>query len=56
MKIDTILERTLILFLNAGFSKTNTDEISEFAGVSKRTLYKYFITKEKLIDAVISKL
>lgn len=55
MKLDKIVERTILLFLKSGFSRTNTDEISEHAGVSKRTLYKYFETKDKLINAVIEK-
>ncbi|PJZ69717.1 AcrR family transcriptional regulator [Leptospira perolatii] len=52
--IERILERTLLLFLSSGFSKTNTDDISSHIGISKRTLYRYFETKEKLIDAVFS--
>ncbi len=50
--IDRILERTFLLFLSSGFAKTNTDQIAKHVGISKRTLYKYYDTKDKLIDSV----
>ncbi|TGL81457.1 TetR/AcrR family transcriptional regulator [Leptospira yasudae] len=50
--IERILERTTRLFLSAGFAKTNTDEIAKHIGISKRTLYRYYDAKEKLINAV----
>ncbi|MEI7013997.1 TetR/AcrR family transcriptional regulator [Leptospira licerasiae] len=50
--IDRILERTFLLFLSSGFAKTNTDQIAKHIGISKRTLYKYYDTKDKLIDSV----
>ena len=40
-------------FLRFGFSRVTTDEISEDAGVSKKTLYRYFPTKEDLLRAVM---
>ncbi|WP_411823135.1 TetR/AcrR family transcriptional regulator [Leptospira sp. 'Mane'] len=48
-----ILENTLLLFLSKGFNKVNTDEIASSAGISKRTLYRYYSSKEKLITDVI---
>lgn len=48
-----ILDRTLILFLSRGFHRVNTDEIAQSVGISKRTLYRYYSSKEKLISAVI---
>ncbi|TGL33879.1 TetR/AcrR family transcriptional regulator [Leptospira koniambonensis] len=50
--IERILERTFLLFLSSGFAKTNTDQIAKHIGISKRTLYKYYDTKDKLIDSV----
>ncbi|TGL93158.1 TetR/AcrR family transcriptional regulator [Leptospira barantonii] len=52
--IERILEKTLHLFLSSGFSKTNTDEIAKNIGISKRTLYRYYDAKDKLIDAVFA--
>lgn len=53
--IDKILEAAMITFLKNGFSSVTTDEFSSGLGISKKTLYKYFETKEKLIEAVITK-
>ncbi|MFB5652216.1 TetR/AcrR family transcriptional regulator [Leptospira wolffii] len=50
--IERILERTFLLFLSSGFAKTNTDQIAKHVGISKRTLYKYYDTKDRLVDAV----
>lgn len=52
--IEKILEKTMRLFLSAGFAKTNTDEIAKHIGISKRTLYRYYDAKEKLINAVFN--
>ncbi|MEK6646999.1 MAG: TetR/AcrR family transcriptional regulator [Candidatus Firestonebacteria bacterium] len=37
------------LFLQFGFSKVTMDEIAKVLGMSKKTLYKFFPTKEKLL-------
>ncbi|EQA63024.1 TetR/AcrR family transcriptional regulator [Leptospira alexanderi] len=52
--IERILKKTMQLFLFAGFAKTNTDEIAKHIGISKRTLYRYYDAKEKLINAVFN--
>lgn len=39
--------------LSDGFSARNMDDIVKEAGVSKATFYKYFSSREKLIDAII---
>ncbi|ULH27067.1 TetR/AcrR family transcriptional regulator [Leptospira weilii] len=52
--IERILKRTMRLFLFAGFAKTNTDEIAKHRGISKRTFYRYYNAKEKLINAVFN--
>lgn len=52
---EKILEKILPLFLREGFSKVNTDTIAYEVGISKRTLYKYFPTKDLLVDAVTTK-
>lgn len=44
-----IIEASRQLFFQYGFTKVTTDEIAEAAGISKKTLYQYFESKEKLI-------
>jgi AcrR family transcriptional regulator len=43
------------LFFQFGFSKVTTDEIAASAGISKKTLYKYFDSKEVLFTEVIGR-
>ncbi len=42
------------LFLKHGFEGTSMDQVAEFAGVSKQTVYSHFGNKENLFSAVIS--
>lgn len=39
-----------------GFVKTTTDELAAAAGISKRTLYRYYPSKEAVIQAVINRM
>lgn len=48
-----ILEVAEDCFLEGGFHATNMDEISRQAGVSKKTLYKLYGSKERLFSAVL---
>lgn len=41
------------LFLRRGFDGTSTDALAEAAGVSKRTLYRRYPTKDELLAAVM---
>lgn len=52
-KINIIVETAFNLFKKNGFYATGVDLIMSEAGVSKRTLYKYFHTKNELIVAVL---
>ena len=56
----TIKERILSAFLELsktrGFYRVTMDELAAEAGVSKRTLYRYFRSKEEMIEAVLEKL
>ena len=36
-----------------GFRRTSVDEIASRIGISKKTIYKYFSSKDELIRAVI---
>ncbi len=50
-----IFEQAGELFFQFGFSKVTTDEIAASAGISKKTLYKYFDSKEALFAEVINR-
>ncbi|HMX55460.1 MAG TPA: TetR/AcrR family transcriptional regulator [Leptospiraceae bacterium] len=50
---DKILERVRLMFFARGFAKMTSDEIASGAGVSKRTLYKYYPEKDRLIESVM---
>ncbi len=52
-KRNEIVERAYQAFYGPGFHATGVDTVLENSGISKRTLYKYFRTKEALIAAVI---
>lgn len=51
--IQEILEHSLKKFITAGYGKVTTEELSADMGISKKTLYKFFETKDKLIEAAI---
>ncbi len=53
-KQQDIVEAAYRLFKENGFYATGVDLIMREAGVSKRTLYKYFTSKNDLIVAVIT--
>ncbi len=48
---DRVLERPRDEFLSRGFSKVTLDEIAADLGVSKKTLYKFYPSKEELLRA-----
>ncbi len=50
---ERIVEAARGLFLAQGFSKVTMDELSEELGISKKTLYQNFRSKDDLLDAVI---
>ena len=52
-KDDIVLEAAERAFLARGFSGTSMDEIAELAGVSKRTVYSNFSSKQALFATVI---
>lgn len=47
-----ILAEARSLFFRYGFSKVTMDEAAEALGMSKKTLYRYFPSKEDLLQAV----
>ncbi len=48
-----ILETASQLFYQKGIQKVGINEIIATSGVAKRTLYRYFTSKDKLIEAVM---
>lgn len=52
-KIRQIVRAATGVFLEHGFSATSMDKIVEKAGVSKRTLYNYYQSKEEIFIAVM---
>jgi len=48
------IEKILPHFQQHGFKKFSMDEVVKLAGVSKATFYKYFSSREKLLDGIIS--
>jgi Transcriptional regulator len=48
------MEAAIDLFSTQGFHATPTQQISDRAGVSAGTLFRYFRTKEDLIDSLYS--
>jgi AcrR family transcriptional regulator len=48
-----LLDAAMALFIEQGFAATRTDLIAERAGVSKGTLYLYFVGKEHLFTELI---
>ena len=48
------MEAAVDLFSTQGFHATPTQQISDRAGVSAGTLFRYFRTKEELIDSLYS--
>jgi AcrR family transcriptional regulator len=54
-KRDLIVDVALKLFYRQGFNATGVDRIISEAGVSKKTLYSHFRTKDELILATLRK-
>jgi AcrR family transcriptional regulator len=48
-----ILDAAYELFYRKGFVRVGVDEIADFAGVTKRTLYYHFESKDLLLAAVL---
>lgn len=56
LKHQAILNAAQNEFVQLGFERANMDQICQHAGVSKRTLYRYFSSKEKLFTEVLRSL
>lgn len=49
---DRILDAAQRLVLQTGARRLSLTEVAKLAGVARPTLYRYFVTKEELIDAL----
>lgn len=56
VKRDQVLDGARRVFLREGFAAASTDVIAREAGVSKRTLYAYYPSKEELFAGVLRRL
>lgn len=52
-KRETILNGAIDVFISDGYELASMDKIAETAGVSKRTVYNHFGSKENLFQAVV---
>jgi AcrR family transcriptional regulator len=52
-KRDVIISTALKLFYSEGFNATGVDRITKEAGISKKTLYNHFKSKEELVLATL---
>ncbi len=52
-RIKTILKSALELFSENGYERTTTDEIADYAGLSKGLLYFYFDSKEEIFVSLL---
>jgi len=48
-----IIDTAYTLFYQVGFMRTGVDTIASAAGITKRTLYQHFGSKDKLIEIVM---
>jgi len=48
---DNIIHKATDLFLNYGFKSITMDDIASALGISKKTIYTHFKTKNELVDA-----
>jgi AcrR family transcriptional regulator len=46
---EALIDAALMLFARDGFDATTTDQITQAAGVSARTFFRYFPTKESVV-------
>lgn len=48
-----IIDAAYILFYRGGFMRTSVDAVADAAGITKRTLYQHFTSKDELIEEVL---
>ncbi|MBL7974586.1 MAG: TetR/AcrR family transcriptional regulator [Candidatus Kapabacteria bacterium] len=53
--VSRIIDQSRVLFFQFGFNRVTMDEVAAELGISKKTLYKYFDSKEALLEAVFAR-
>jgi len=53
---ERILSKAEEIFFQYGYTRVRMDEIAESLGISKKTLYKYFDSKEKMLREIVDRL
>lgn len=48
-----IVDKSREIFQQSGYKHTSVDDISKITGRSKGTIYKYFLNKSEIFDAII---
>lgn len=56
IKQEDIIKSAIEVFSHKGFEQASMEGISKHAGVSKRTLYKYYPNKEALFGVIVDRL
>lgn len=51
--VDRVRNAALQVFLREGFDAARTDDIAALAGVGKGTLYRYFPSKQAMLQAIV---
>jgi AcrR family transcriptional regulator len=52
---ERIIDAAYTLFYQGGFVRTGVDAVATAAGITKRTLYQHFSSKDTLIEAVLER-
>lgn len=55
-KANNIIERTTTLFVKNGLHSVSMDDIASYSGISKKTLYGNFQSKEMMVNTIVQKL
>lgn len=50
--LDLIIQAARQCFDSAGFQKTGIDDIAAAAGISRQTVYRYFVNKQDIIEKI----
>lgn len=56
LKQTAIVQAALDLFLQQGYGATSMDMVAIHAGVTKQTIYRYYVSKQALFVAVMEKI
>ena len=50
---ETVLKKSLELFIRNGFKTVTMDDIAKELGISKKTIYLHFSAKDELVKATV---